>query len=614
MESSLAALLRLSVDSSPPPPPRPPRDESGDDEEELRTARHIEDLLGTEARTSFAAAWDAESSCSDRPPLPPPSDRGQSTLRQTAPAQHRGDRRRVEQLAVSRLEEFEARETLRRAMEEERLLATCTFQPRLSARRKSARAADDLGVSERLHSEAVHRAEVRALERAAVAEAEVAACRFQPHINDSSLHFGDSRPLHERVADVERAASLRRLELRAERDRANEEAHVFQPQINVDARSAAMAKRATDRAFKTMMEAAHLSQQLSDETANAEHPPDVAARLAADAWHRSMCGQQRLEAAEAEAAAERSRAARTKISRGSERIAASAPSIGGVPFFERERRRESEARRRRAADEEERRAEEERLFQPAISGRSAKLDERATRRRLLEAAAAADAAAAGGAGAAGPAAAPESRVARLAADAAAKEEKRAQRESEYYSQWNYKPETNARKADAAAKADYDELSRNARGSAARSRAEKEAFERQQSQCTFKPQLISKPSDKSNVKTEAERRAVKEIKIEAERKQRELDELRECSFRPSTNSKSTLREAAPAASTGAATTVKPVVVRGLARHLELRNRAKQLAQDHRSREHAAFTVERAEEWRHGQKFTTPQPFALSTGVL
>ena len=86
-------------------------------------------------------------------------------------------------------------------------------------------------------------------------------------------------------------------------------------------------------------------------------------------------------------------------------------------------------------------------------------------------------------------------------------------------------------------------------------------------------------------------------------------MAECSFRPRTNAHAR-REARPQARTGRPTAVKPVVVRGLARHLELRRRANALAEEKRTREHEAFHVDKADEWRNGLNHTVAEPFALS----
>ena len=96
----------------------------------------------------------------------------------------------------------------------------------------------------------------------------------------------------------------------------------------------------------------------------------------------------------------------------------------------------------------------------------------------------------------------------------------------------------------------------------------------------------------------------------ERQRRDLEELNECSFQPRTNH-DVPREARPMARTGRNTAVKPVVVRGLARHLELKRHANKLAEEHRTRVHNAFHVAKADEWRDGRRLTQCAPFELST---
>ena len=101
------------------------------------------------------------------------------------------------------------------------------------------------------------------------------------------------------------------------------------------------------------------------------------------------------------------------------------------------------------------------------------------------------------------------------------------------------------------------------------------------------------------KTDAERKREREARIAEERQRRELEELNECSFQPRTNH-DVPREARPMARTGRSTAVKPVVVRGLARHLELKRHANKLAEEHRTRVHNAFHVAKADEWRDGRR--------------
>ena len=131
----------------------------------------------------------------------------------------------------------------------------------------------------------------------------------------------------------------------------------------------------------------------------------------------------------------------------------------------------------------------------------------------------------------------------------------------------------------------------------------------QKQCTFKPSINTHRPPKTQ-KTDAERKREREARIAEERQRRDLEELNECSFQPRTNH-DVPREARPMARTGRSTAVKPVVVRGLARHLELKRHANKLAEEHRTRVHNAFHVARADEWRDGRRLTQCAPFELST---
>ena len=207
------------------------------------------------------------------------------------------------------------------------------------------------------------------------------------------------------------------------------------------------------------------------------------------------------------------------------------------------------------------------------------------------------------------------RAAKLAKDQAkadAKMEKlRAARDAEY----SFKPTLNDKTNAIAYRSSVASLAANARGAERRKRLEREAAASRKAECPFKPTLVAAPkrgAAHAHSKTDADRKRDRDDKRRAAMKQRDLDELMECSFQPNTTkSKGTKREARPMSQSGKPTAVKPVVVRGLARHLELRQRANALAEEQRTREHAAFHVTKADEWRQGQNHTKVEPFALST---
>lgn len=80
---------------------------------------------------------------------------------------------------------------------------------------------------------------------------------------------------------------------------------------------------------------------------------------------------------------------------------------------------------------------------------------------------------------------------------------------------------------------------------------------------------------------------------------EADRLRECTFQPK------LSSSVPAEGT-AAGGEKPLVIKGIARHMELKMLAKRNAEELAQREQKAFLIEPP---ARAQPFTVPEPFKL-----
>lgn len=339
----------------------------------------------------------------------------------------------------------------------------------------------------RLHADAAERQELRALQKVALEEAERAACSFQPVINDVVV---SQRPIHERVADLERRAAQRRLAL-------EEELPSFRP--HVDARSARLAKGR----------------------------PDVASRLAADAWARADRERDRKEAADAALAAKQA-----------------------LAVFRPLKYRPSGVRKKKPV------VEEPASFRPTLTRRAT-----SARRRGFDG---------------------------LNRDAVINEEKRQAKRAEMPDDCTFRPELVAKRQITPSKS-LDELSSNPGGKTARAKAE----------AKWKEEYSFKPDVRSTAKSRVFDKPTPSFDRERLQREKELDDLRECSFRPNIHTKKTSPPRA----------VVPVVVRGLARHLELRDRARQLDEAKRLRQHNAFRVDKADEWRNGQNFTTPVPFAL-----
>lgn len=142
-----------------------------------------------------------------------------------------GPSARLEELAQSRRDQYEARERERTLAQRQRELAECTFKPRLVARKKqraaqrrpgtgaSGRSAAGRGgggggekkggarVQDRLHEDAKQREVARAQAAAEAKRLETEGHSFRPSINPGSDAWLDAdryRPIHERVNELQR--------------------------------------------------------------------------------------------------------------------------------------------------------------------------------------------------------------------------------------------------------------------------------------------------------------------------------------------------------------------------------------------------------------------------
>ncbi|KAK9839459.1 hypothetical protein WJX81_003613 [Elliptochloris bilobata] len=188
----------------------------------------------------------------------------------------------------------------------------------------------------------------------------------------------------------------------------------------------------------------------------------------------------------------------------------------------------------------------------------------------------------------------------------------------YYSQFSFRPRLCARSLQLARQAPraFRELASDAPTRAGRAAAAAEAEARLAADCTFRPRLCAPPtgSAKSGAgpggvgrENEAprlhdqvahmeEQRRQRQAALEAQRAARERAELAQCTFTPA------VLPAAPPAPQG------PVLVRGLDRHLGLRDAARKLEAERREREERAFLLHpRGPPAPH----TVPQPFELAT---
>lgn len=437
-------------------------------------------------RTSFEAAWDAVEETPTTIPPPPRSP----------PPPEEDDE------------------------EERRRIAAAQWRKQENGRRCSTR----------LYVDASDRREQRMLQKLAIEEDEVAECGFAPNINPHSRHL-QRRPMHERVADLEKQAALRRVELELKLERERSKTETFRPEID-------------DR-----------SKRLFTRT-------KASTRLSEDAWRRAMAEKER--AAAATAAAEAKRQLESTFRARSARGGGGGEKGKGPSFEERERRRylmRVQKDQERVAKERE---ENAKLFRPATHSRRG-------RSRGVE---------------------------ELSRDYERLRVKRETKKRAEIMEIPFAPTLVAKRRN-----NVESDLMNQRGKEAREKAMRKIEEQRRKEYTFRPRVISTNAT-PRVFQSPDPEKVQEKRAKALREQ-ELRELQECSFKPKVRTKKTHRSDPPA--------VAPVVIRGLARHLELKARADKLNAEQRRREHRAFNVEKADDWRNGKNYTTPVPFQLTGNV-
>ena len=239
------------------------------------------------------------------------------------------------------------------------------------------------------------------------------------------------------------------------------------------------------------------------------------------------------------------------------------------------------------------------------------------------------------------------------------------RAAEMYKDLTFEPKiNNVSKALAVEPVTIENLNTNPRGQAVKAKAAKEAHDKLKSECTFKPsirpfrpppsaQLAVEAADESAVNLRREKRellslsnvedltvqvsrynAVKEEERAEKLRERELNELKECTFAPVTNSvrrkmekskatTSTINENSAPHSTpgagkkgggkgGAEGDTNQVVVRGLGRYLELKKMAVAKTLDQKDREDKAFSVKTYTRDKYPDGTTQIKEFRLTQG--
>ncbi|KAH7302548.1 hypothetical protein KP509_23G077000 [Ceratopteris richardii] len=171
----------------------------------------------------------------------------------------------------------------------------------------------------------------------------------------------------------------------------------------------------------------------------------------------------------------------------------------------------------------------------------------------------------------------------------------------YYSQFNFHPEIDEVSRILASNKSVYDLYKNEKGRKVKEALEQAAENEFQQKCPFRPEVRTRKNEGCRLKSViVQRRQLRQEKASTEQESRilrELEALKECTFKPAVNPVPPAKETAPAA------------IKGLERHLELQCIAKQMRREQEELERKVF-------FSHAcslpmRQYTIPRPFVLHT---
>lgn len=477
--------------------------------------------------------------------------------------------------------------------------------------------------SRRMYEEAEQRSIQQKWLEKKVQEARMSQYTFQPVINPiNATIVEDYRPIHERLADIQREKNRRIAELKAESDDAQVDL-TFVPKIDDKSRRIAEKRLSGHYRYGS-------TDRGADDDENPEYlllqQSDVGTRLIIEGKKAAQRKQRLAQEYEKQEALSMEQA---KVSKGTESIAARNPKVG-ASFDVRQQMHNAKLQRKN----EERKIEIEQqmavLFKPEI-GKSEDIIARNRPQISHET--------------------PEDRIFRLSnLDAQHAEEKRKEIEKKVYGGMTFKPEIDPVSKALGHKNDLKELYENNRGKHIKEMARKKVEDIVGKEYTYKPTINQYPYSNSekekkmrekyeaehkvfgwadcsmkdledeversslefprssiNINLKEPERMARDIKIymlerEERRKSelvaREIEELRECTFQPNVKEYNPLNKS------------EPVIIRGLSRHLELKHLHSKQKEENLKREKEVFMVKNIEKFRNIDNTTIVEPFSLS----
>jgi len=493
-------------------------------------------------------------------------------------------------------------------------------------------------VAERLYGQAQARQEQLRYQEARQEEEALYENRFHPNLNPRThARFQrdvNHRPIHERVGDVQRAHREHMLRLRENYLNEERRSATFEPKI--PDRSEELVNRSKHR---QMAMSASASASAAGEAAGVSAGGDIAERLLREGQaHVARLHKLRQDHLEDESKHLRQATA----SKGSERLARANADIA-APFDERQRI--FEARRREEGErlQQKQAKEEAKWFRPTLDRKSEQLarlvrpaDENLDQQtdRLYH------------------------------KDKVSRDDRLAQKRSEIYADDTFQPELDPVSRKLGRTSGLTELHLNRKGKSVRDKASRKIRETEEAECTFTPALYpyrsnsdrqalgpghpggdglqhvgwaedsaggtilhryaqdtaaaAKGTDEAlryyrQINMREPERMARDIKHylkeKEERRQtelaaREVEELQKCTFQP--------HIPAPMTPIGVDAAAAPVVVRGIGRHMELRQLNEKLKADKAAREREVFRVPEVDSFRRLEDGSTiVKPFSLSS---
>eukprot|EP00752_Nemacystus_decipiens_P011160 g9916.t1 len=546
----------------------------------------------------------------------------ETSLQENGNKKRASGERRIEELARNRQALYAERERRRKELQEEAETKECTFRPNIAESSAAGWGAEGGGggddsdgaggwrlpLHERLHKEAREREATRALAHHHLEKEVLRECTFQPTLAAAGSCTGeaavavakaaDQRPLHQRVWEVEREREHKLRQLLADKEEREGATFAPPPLGRVSERLVTR-----DNAWE------------GGGGGGGGSGGRLAGRLQEQAmWARE---RRRLRLQEHEEAEARMSTFEPTISRGTKSLVRKRPELQ-APFEQRRAIMDAKRQERERLRQAARAAEETRWFNPATARRTETLLRRRMPQRLEETV--------------------KERVKRMATtdDHRRRDYVIAQRAKEKL-ECTFRPSLNPVTQSMGQAAPLDELVNNRRGRRVRERAHAKASDRVAKTCSHKPILVAEAalhtrtdggapprggggggrrgvaadlygsgnrfrlSVREPARMTAELRArerEQEERFNALREEQEVSEMQRCTFVPQTNP-AILRAQGP------------VMVRGLGRHLELKDVAQQREMERREREAQAFGVRPGAVKRTMMGETLVEPFNLSS---